>query len=148
MTISRKVLCVVYGLIGLIALVGCWGNNVQYLNLHLGILGVNAHFWGETLVNPASRSITVDLLFLSLAAIIWMLLESRRLSMRGVWIYVLLGTFVAISAAFPAFMIHRERALAKRDGSTGAGTLSPADVLGVAVLGLCVLAYLFIALGR
>lgn len=148
MTISRKVLCVAYGLIGLIALVGCWGNNVQYLNLHLGILGVNAHFWGETLVNPASRSITVDLLFLSLAAIMWMLLEARRLSMRGVWIYVLLGAFVAISAAFPAFMIHRERALAKRDGSTNAGTLSAGDVLGVTVLGLCVLAYMFVALGR
>jgi hypothetical protein len=148
MAISRKVLCVVYGLIGLIALVGCWGNNVQYLNLHLGILGVNAHFWGETLVNPASRSITIDLLFLSLAAIIWMLLEARRLSMRGVWIYVLLGAFVAISAAFPAFMIHRERSLARRDGSSNAGTLSAADVLGVAVLGLCMLAYMFVALGR
>jgi hypothetical protein len=148
MTISRNVLCIVYGLIGLVALVGCWGNNLQYLNLNLGMLGVNAHFWGETLANPASRSITIDLLFLSLAAIVWMVLEARRLSMRGVWIYVLLGAFVAISAAFPAFMIHRERALAGRDGSSSAGTLSAADVLGVMVLGLCVLAYLFIALGR
>jgi hypothetical protein len=148
MTISRNVLCVVYGLIGLLALVGCWGNNVQYLNLNLGILGVNAHFWGGTLVNPASRSITIDILFLSLSAIIWMLLEARRLSMRGVWIYVLLGVFVAISAAFPAFMIHRERTLARRDGSTGAGTLSAGDALGVAVVGLCTLAYMIIALGR
>jgi hypothetical protein len=148
MTISRNVLCLVYGLIGLLALVGCWGNNVQYLNLNLGILGVNAHFWGETLANPASRSITIDILFLSLSAIIWMLLEARRLSMRGVWIYVLLGVFVAISAAFPAFMIHRERTLARRDGSTSAGTLSAVDLVGVAVLGLSMLAYMFIALGR
>ena len=148
MTISRKVLCVAYGLIGLLALIGCWGNNVQYLNLDLGILGVNAHFWGETLVNPASRSITIDILFLSLSAIIWMLLEARRLAMRGVWIYILLGVFVAISAAFPAFMIHRERALARRDASVSAGSLSAGDVLGVAILGLCMLAYMFIALGR
>lgn len=148
MTISRKMLCIVYGLIGLVALVGCWGNNLQYLNLNLGMLGVNVHFWGETLVNPASRSITIDLLFLSLAAIVWMILEARRLSMRGVWIYVLLGAFVAISAAFPAFMVHRERTLARRDGSSNAGTLSAADVLGVAVLGLCMLAYTFVALGR
>lgn len=148
MTISRNVLCIVYGLIGLVALVGCWGNNLQYLNLNLGMLGVNVHFWGETLVNPASRSITIDLLFLSLAAIIWMILEARRLSMRGVWIYVLLGAFVAISAAFPAFMIHRERALARRNGAGNAGTLSAGDVLGFAVLGLCMLAYMFVALGR
>ncbi len=148
MTISRRVLCVVYGLVGLLALVGCWGNNLQYLNLNLGILGVNAHFWGETLANPASRSITIDILFLSLAVIIWMLLEARRLSMRGVWIYVLLGAFVAISAAFPAFMIHRERTLARRDGSASAGTLSAGDVLGVAVLGVCIFMYAFVALGR
>jgi hypothetical protein len=55
---------------------------------------------------------------------------------------------VAISVAFPAFMIDRERTLARRDGSTSAGTLSAGDVIGVAVLGLCMLAYLFIALGR
>lgn len=148
MPISRRVLCIVYGLIGVVALVGCWGNNVQYLNLNLGILGVNAHFWAETLVNPASRSITIDILFLSLAAIIWMLLEARRLAMRGVWIYVLLGAFVAISAAYPAFMIHRERVLAKRDGSSSAGMLSAGDMLGVTVLGVCILMYALIALGR
>jgi hypothetical protein len=146
MTISRKILCLAYGLIGVAALVGCWGNNIQYLNL--GFLGANVRFWAETMVNPASRSITIDILFLGLAAIIWMLLEARRLYMRGVWIYVLVGVLVAISVAFPAFLIHRERALAGRDGSTSAGTLSAMDVLGIAVLGICMLAYTFAALNR
>jgi hypothetical protein len=146
MTISRNVLSLVYALIGIVALVGCWGNNVQYLNL--GIVGANVHFWGETLVNPASRSITIDILFLSLAAIVWMLLEARRLSMRGVWVYVFLGVFVAISAAFPAFMIHRERALAARDGSTSAGTLTAADIVGVLLLCIAMLVYTYTALGR
>ena len=88
MTISRRVLCVVYALVGLVALVGTWGNNIDYLDL--GIVGANIHFWQETLVNPASRSITVDILCLALAAIVWMLLEARRLSMRGAWLWVLL----------------------------------------------------------
>ncbi len=87
MLVSRKWLCVVYGLVGLIALAGTWGNNIEYLNL--GIVGANVRFWQETLVNPASRSITVDILFLSFAAIVWMLLEARRLSIRGAWLYVL-----------------------------------------------------------
>ena len=77
-----------------------------------------------------------------------MLLEARRLSMRGVWLYVLLGVFVAISAAFPAFLIHRERALAARDGSTSAGTLSAADIFGLVLLGLVTLAYVFVALRK
>jgi hypothetical protein len=146
MTISRKALCVVYALVGLAALIGCWANNVHYLGG--GFIAANVRFWQETLVNPASRSITIDLLFLGLAAIIWMLLEARRLSMRGVWLYVLAGAFIAISVAFPAFLVHRELALARRDGSSSAGTLSSADILGVALLGLLVLTYAFVALGK
>jgi hypothetical protein len=139
MTVSRKLLCMVYGLIGLIALVGCWGNNIQYMDM--GILSANAHFWQETLVNPASRSITVDILFLSLAVITWMLLEARRLSMGGVWIYIFCGLFIAISAAFPVFLIHRERALAARDGSANAGSLAAMDILGLLVLAMVMLGY-------
>lgn len=144
MTISRKALCVVYALIGLVALVGTWGNNVAYLDM--GILAANAHFWQETLVNPASRSITVDILFLGLAAIVWMLLEARRLSMRGAWLYVLAGVFIAMSAAFPAFLIHRERALAARDGSTSGGILSAMDVVGIAGLSVAMLTYAYLSL--
>lgn len=139
MTVSRKLLCIVYGLIGLIALVGCWGNNIQYLDM--GILAANTHFWQETLANPASRSITVDILFLSLAVITWMLLEARRLSMGGVWIYIFCGLFIAISAAFPAFLIHRERALAAQDGSVSAGSLAAMDILGLLVLAMAMLGY-------
>ena len=146
MTISRKALCVVYALIGLVALVGTWGNNIQYFDL--GIVGANVHIWQETFANPASRSITVDILFLGLAAIIWMLLEARRLAMRGAWLYVMIAVFVAISAAFPAFLIHREQVLAERDGSTSAGTLSAPDILGLVVLGLPMLAYAFFAINR
>ena len=46
-------------LIGLLALFGTWNNNVHYLDL--GFLGANLRFWEETLANPASRSITVDI---------------------------------------------------------------------------------------
>ncbi len=146
MTISRKALCVFYALIALAALVGTWGNNIAYLDM--GLAAANLHFWQQTLVNPASRSITVDILLLGLAAITWMFLEARRLSMRGVWIYVLASILIAISAAFPAFLIHRELALAAREGTDGAGTLSAAELLALVVLGGAMLAYTFISLTR
>jgi hypothetical protein len=146
MTISRRVLCVVYASVGLVALAGTWGNNIEYL--HLGIVGANVHFWQETLVNPASRSITVDILCLALAAVVWMLLEAHRLSMRGVWLWVLFGVFVAMGAAFPWFMVHRELVLGKRDPSSDGGTLSAADVLGIVLVGAAVLGYTVIALSR
>ena len=149
MTIPRKALCVFYAVIALVALVGTWGNNIAYLDM--GIAAANLHFWQQTLVNPASRSITVDILLLGLAAITWMLLEARRLSMRGVWIYVLASILIAISAAFPAFLIHRERALAardERDGTAGAGSLSIVELLALVVLGCVMLVYTFISLTR
>lgn len=146
MTISRKALCVVYALTGLVALAGTWGNITGYLDQ--GFVAANVRFWQDTLANPATRFITVDLLFLGLAAIVWMLLEARRLSMRWVWLYVLVGLVVAISVAFPAFLIHRERALAARDGSTSAGALSVADILLLVALVAAILAYTFVALGK
>jgi len=146
MKVSRSALRVVYALTGLVALVGTWGNNIEYLDL--GIVGANVHFWQETLVNPASRSITVDILCLALAAIVWMLLEARRLSMRGAWLWVLFGVFVAMGAAFPWFMVHRELVLERREASSSAGTLYAADIFGIVLVGIAVLAYTFLALGR
>jgi hypothetical protein len=148
MRISRNALSIVYLLIGCVGLVGTWGNNVDYFSSGLGIAGVNLLFWQETLVNPASRSITVDILCLGLAAIIWMLFEARRLSMRGVPVYVFLSIFVAIGAAFPFFMVHRERALARLEGSDTAGTLSMAEMVFLGLLALMILGYTVLTLMR
>jgi len=146
-TISRRVLCLIYALIAALALVGTWGNNVAYLS-DRGFLDSNLRFWADTLANPASRSITVDIFFLALAVFVWMLLEARRLGMRGVWLYWVLGMLVAISVTVPVFLINRERALARRDGSRGAGTLSRADAAGLFLVGLATVAYAALTLGR
>jgi hypothetical protein len=148
MSISRKALCLVYLLIGLVGLVGTWGNNLDYFSSGLGIAGVNLLFWQETLVNPASRSITVDILCLGLAVIIWMFLEARRLAMRGVLIYVFLSIFVAIGAAFPFFMVHRERALARLEDSETAGTLSMVEIVFLILFGLMIFGYTALTLTR
>jgi uncharacterized protein DUF2834 len=144
MTISRKLLCVVYGVIAALALVGTWGNNIRYLNL--GFLGANTQFWRDTLANPASRSITVDIFFFGLVVLIWMVLEARRLGMRGVWLYLVFGMIVAISVTVPIFLINRERALAVRESSSVAGSLLPGDVAGLIAVGLAFVAYAGITL--
>ena len=146
MSISRKALCIFYGFVGLVALVGTWSNNLQYASL--GFVGANIRFWQETLTNPASRSITVDVFFLSLAAITWMLLEARRLQMRGAWLYVMFGLFTAISFTFPVFLINRERALSRLDSSLPGGHLTIADILGLAGLAAVFVAYAGVALVR
>ena len=144
MTISRRLLCLVYAVAGLVALIGTWRNNLHYFNQ--SFLAANLQFWQDTLANPASRSITVDILLFGFVALCWMLLEARRLGMRHVWLYVLASVFIAISAAFPAFLIHRERTLAAREGGASAGTLSPSDLLWLLVVGAAGVGYTLLAL--
>ncbi|MEQ1439752.1 DUF2834 domain-containing protein [Fontimonas sp. SYSU GA230001] len=146
MTVSRKALCVAYGLIALLALVGTWGNNLAYLGG--SFVEANRAFWSDTLANPASRSITADLFFLVLAVFVWMVLEARRLRMRGVWLYLLFGSLVAISVTVPVFLILRERALATAQPGDRAGTLHPADVAGLVVVAALTLAYTAVTLLR
>ena len=144
MNVSRQGLCMVYALAGVIALIGTWSNNLHYFNQ--GLLAANLQFWQETMANPASRSITIDILLVGFVVLCWMLLEVRRLGMRHAWLYVLASVFIAISAAFPAFLIHRERALAARDGGTSAGTLGPGDLLWLLVVGAAGVGYTLLAL--
>jgi hypothetical protein len=147
MTISRKMLCVTYALIGVVALVGTWGNIVP-LAKRQGFWGAQWQFWQDVLVNESSRFITVDVLFLGLAVLIWMVLEARRLGIPGVWLYVVFSVLIAISVAFPLYLIHRERRLAAREPNTAAGTLKALDVVGIVLFGVGCTAYGVIALSR
>jgi hypothetical protein len=104
MSNPRKSLCIFYGFVGLVAHVGTWEEQHPV-----------------SLANPASRSITVDVFFLALAATTWMLLEARRLQMRGAWFYVIFGVVIAISFTFPLFLINRERTLSRLDISLPGG---------------------------
>ena len=146
MPISRKALCFAYGLIALLAFVGTWGNGLPYLSL--GFVGANVQFWQDTAVNPASRFLTLDIFFLGLAVFVWMVLEARRLGMRGVWLYLLFGTVVAISVTVPIFLINRERALAAREPSSAAGTLGRFDVIGLVLLTVAFTVYAAMTLLR
>jgi len=132
MPISRKALCFAYGLIAVLAFVGTWGNGLPYLSL--GFVGANVQFWTDAAVNPASRFLTLDIFFFGLAVFTWMVLEARRLGMRGVWLYLLFGTVVAISVTVPIFLINRERTLAAREPGSAAGTLGMFDIVGLVLL--------------
>jgi hypothetical protein len=146
MPISRKALCFAYGLIALLAFVTTWGNAWAYVGL--GVVGSNVAFWQDTLVNPASRFLTLDVFFLGLAVFVWMVLEARRLGMRFVWLYLLFGMLVAISVTVPIFLINRERALAAREPSSTAGTLGAFDVIGLVLVTAAILVYAAITLMR
>jgi hypothetical protein len=147
MTLSRQALCAVYALIGITALITTWANVLGAVQQH-GFWEGTIRFWQDTLVNESSRFITVDLRFLGLTVIVWMVLEARRLAMPGVWIYVVAGLLIAISLTVPLFMIQRERALARLEPGAPGGRLATGDVIGLIALVAVSLAYATVALSR
>jgi hypothetical protein len=145
MKVSGKALCAIYGAIGLVAFIGTWGNIVGLLG-QLGFWGGTVRFWQDVLVNESSRFISVDILFLSLAVILWMVLEARRLRIPGVWGYVLLGILIGVSLAVPLFMIHREVRRAAVEPAESGGSLRVVDVVALGACGAVFTAFALLAL--
>ena len=106
MPLARKVLCAVYALIAVLALVATWSQTVAYT--HSGLVEFFGNFWNDTRANAASRNLTADALMLSISVVILMVVEARKYGVRFVWLYVVGGFFVAISVMVPLFLIARE----------------------------------------
>jgi hypothetical protein len=116
MSQSAWIRCFLYLLIAAAAFYGTWSENAQIGGSD--ILKLGANFMQELRVNPASRSISIDIVFLGLAANILMIVEARRLGIGFVYLYILMGYLVALSVAFPFFLIARETRLARVTGET------------------------------
>ena len=63
--------------------------------------------------NPAAQSLSRDLLVGASAITIWIVVESRRLQMRHLWLVLLSSVTVAFAFAAPFFLFLRERRLAE-----------------------------------
>jgi hypothetical protein len=140
-----------YAATALLALIGTWHQNLSYFRSDEGwLLGfglATGRFWLETLATPASTSITVDLGLLLLPLSALMVIESRRLGIRFVWLYIVLGLLVAISVTFPLFLIARERRLAAREASEELGLTRP-DAFALLGLGAVMIVFTLWTLGR
>lgn len=128
-------------LLAVVALLGTWSQILGYLEL--SFLDAQRQFWRDTLLHPASRFATIDLVFVCAAATVWMVSEARRLRIDMVWLYVVYGCLIAFSSALPLFMFARERALARRWEDER--SLSAGDQLGVLLLVAFDCGYLWVA---
>jgi hypothetical protein len=140
MTANQRLLIGFYALIAIAALFATWSQNLQLFSPGSGPIGPFAVFVEATRVNPASRSITVDIGFFLLAASAFMVIEARRLGVRFVWLYIVFAFLIAISVTFPLFMIARELRLGRAAKPDTPWSLSASDVIGLALVTLAVLA--------
>lgn len=130
---STKLLCAGYAAIALVALIATWSQNVAYFDSLSGF----ADFWVDTKVNPASRSITVDIALFFLAAAVFMVFEARKHGIRFVWVYIVGGALIAISVTFPLFLIAREL----RVHRTGPPALRTGDQIALAAFAVFVVVF-------
>jgi hypothetical protein len=105
-----KTLCVVYALFAAVALAGTQWALVAFLRS-------DENDWSAMTDRLTANSVVgfvgIDLGVVALAAVVFMAVEGRRLGVRWWGVYVALTFLVAVSVAFPLFLIARTRVLAK-----------------------------------
>lgn len=109
MTRTEKTLCAIYAALAVVALIGTQWALLDFLRSDENDMG--ALIDGIT-ANPAAGFVSIDLGVVALAAVVFMVVEGRRLRMRWWWAYVLGVFLVAVSVAFPLFLVDRTRILA------------------------------------
>jgi Terpene cyclase DEP1 len=134
----RHRLSAVYAVVAVIALIGTWHQNVAYVrpgeSAVIGFAAATARFWRDTFATPASTSITIDLGLLMIPLCTLMVVEARRIGIRFVWAYIILGILIAVSVTYPLFLIARERRLMERGDASP--SLGWADTAALAALGI------------
>ena len=111
LTRNDKILCGVYAVVALVALVATWWHNIGFFTTESASL---IDFVRGGYVNYAASSLTNDLLLFALAAFVFMVVEARRIGIPKVWIYLVLSAVIAVSVAFPLYLIRRQLVLAER----------------------------------
>lgn len=99
-----------YLFFAILGLIIPWYFNLQHI-LYSGIPFSVTEYFRQGTATPLASSITSDFFIATVPAMVWMLLEIRKLNMKYFWLYVL-GTFlIAFAFTFPLFMFFRERKL-------------------------------------
>jgi hypothetical protein len=111
---SSRLRCLAYGAVALAALIGTQIELVRHFRHH----GTLLTFLTDPFTNPAASFLTIDVIAVAIAALAFMVFETRRLGLPRLWLYIVLTFIVAISVAFPLFLIERERHLAAQSSRT------------------------------
>jgi hypothetical protein len=101
-------LAITYLVLAFLGLLGTWTLNIL-------AIASGSDFVGEWTSNGfATQSLQVDLLVLAVAVGVFLVVEGRRLGMRGAWLFLPLAAVTAAAFAVPLFLALRERRLAAR----------------------------------
>lgn len=63
--------------------------------------------------NRIASAFVLDLLVVVLVALLWMIIEGRKLGIKNTWVYVALTFLFGLAGTLPLYLYNRERALEK-----------------------------------
>jgi hypothetical protein len=64
--------------------------------------------------NRIAAAFVTDLLLVVLAALIWIVMESKKLGMKNSWVYIVLTLLFGLAGPLPLFLYQREKVLEKK----------------------------------
>jgi Terpene cyclase DEP1 len=63
--------------------------------------------------NRIAATFVTDLLCVVLVALVWIVIESKRLNMKNSWVYIVLTLLFGLAGPLPLFLYQREKALGR-----------------------------------
>lgn len=86
-----------------------------YFNLHQMMFGdqlfTMANYIGAGMENDFTSSITTDFFIGTTPVLVWMIVEARRMRIKGIGWYVVLTFVISFAFTCPLFLFNRERKL-------------------------------------
>jgi hypothetical protein len=107
---GAKIECLAYAAIAVVALVGTQWALVVGLRTTEGSFA--QQMWADLTANPTVVFTAIDLFMVFLAALLFIIIEGRRLAVRWWGLYAFLCLAIAVSFGFPLFLIARRLRLA------------------------------------
>jgi hypothetical protein len=107
---GAKIECLAYAAIAAVALVGTQWALVVGIQSAQGSL--TKQTWADLTANPTVVFTSIDLFMVFLAALLFIIIEGRRLAVRWWGLYVFLCLAIAASVGFPLFLLARRLRLA------------------------------------
>jgi hypothetical protein len=102
---GAKLECVAYAVIAVVALIGTQWALVEGIRTTEG--SFTSQMWADLTANPTVVFTTIDLFMVFFAALLFMIVEGRRVKVRWWLLYPVLSIGIGVSFGFPLFLIAR-----------------------------------------
>ena len=107
---GAKIECLAYAVIAVLAFIGTQWALVEGIRTTEGSFATQ--MWADLTANPTVVFTSIDLIMVFFAALIFMIVEGRRVQVRWWWLYPVLSVGIGVSFGFPLFLIARRLRIA------------------------------------